>query len=186
MKTGEAFYGEALYYGLQVKNKPISYLDLAMKPYLKTLLTICLIHIASLAFAQKHSFSHYKVPLYKGRPAKLKIKGNPLAEMFHTIIKDTYYSNKEMIRWRGTTGLNFAGHYCFVYWGCGSNCQDSAVVDLETGIVYPGITAEMGYEFKRNSRLVIVNPGQTKDSCAFCASRYLVWNVKDKTFNKIR
>jgi len=82
------------------------------------------------------------------------------------------------------TGLNFAGHYCFVYWGCGSECQDAAIVDLKKGIVYHAVTASVGYDFKRNSRLVIVNPGQT-DSCAFCTPEYWVWNDKKKAFKKI-
>jgi len=28
---------------------------------------------------------------------------------------------------------NFAGHYRFAFWGCGSNCAAGAIVDLETG-----------------------------------------------------
>lgn len=92
-----------------------------------------------------------------------------------------------MVTWRhGATGLNFAGHYCFVYWGCGSECQDAAVVDLNTGVVYPAITASLGYDFKRSSRLVIVNPGQTINSCAFCVSEYWVWNDVRKRFIKLR
>jgi hypothetical protein len=55
-------------------------------------------------------------------------------------------------------GVNFAGHFCFVYWGCGSPCKLSAVVDLNTGIVYNGLSSEIGYEFRKNSKLMIVNP----------------------------
>jgi hypothetical protein len=55
-------------------------------------------------------------------------------------------------------GVNFAGHFCFVYWGCGSPCQMSAVVDMKTGKVYNGINASNGYEYRKDSRLLIVNP----------------------------
>ena len=55
-------------------------------------------------------------------------------------------------------GINFAGHYCFVYWGCGSPCKLSAVVDLNTGKVYDGISSGIGYSFKKDSRLMVVNP----------------------------
>lgn len=32
---------------------------------------------------------------------------------------------------------NFAGHYRFTVWGCGSNCMTGAVVDLVTGRIVP-------------------------------------------------
>lgn len=54
--------------------------------------------------------------------------------------------------------VNFAGHYSFVYWGCRSPCKLSAVVDLKTGIVYDGIPSAIGYSFKKDSRILIVNP----------------------------
>ena len=158
-----------------------------MKNYYALLFICCFQLISLKLIAQQKSFNFYRVPLYNGKPATLKLKGNKLAEQYRTIIKDTYYSTKEMVKWRhGATGLNFAGHYCFVYWGCGSECQDAAVVDLNTGVVYPAITASLGYDFKRSSRLVIVNPGQTINSCAFCVSEYWVWNDVRKRFIKLR
>jgi hypothetical protein len=32
---------------------------------------------------------------------------------------------------------NFAGHYRITYWGCGSFCSAGAVIDLQTGYVFP-------------------------------------------------
>lgn len=58
-------------------------------------------------------------------------------------------------------GVNFAGHFCFCYWGCGSPCKLSAVVDLRTGVVYNGLPSGIGYSFKKDSRLLIVNPTDT-------------------------
>lgn len=55
-------------------------------------------------------------------------------------------------------GVNFAGKFCFVSWGCGSPCQTSAVVDMESGIVYNGLPSAVGYKFKKNSKILIVNP----------------------------
>ena len=150
------------------------------------ILCLCCLQLFNLQLsAQQLSFNTYHVSLYKGNLAPLKLKGNKLAEMFRTAIRTTYYSTKEQVEYHGATGLNFGGHYCFVYWGCGSECQDAAVVDLKTGIVYHALTASLGYDFKRSSRLVIVNPGQT-DSCAFCTPEYWVWNDKNKVFKKIR
>ena len=157
-----------------------------MKSYLRYLLSaIFVMATVATAIAQQHSFKHYRVSIFRGHPARVIIKGNPLAEQYKTIISDTYKSTAYMRTWHGATGLNFGGHYCFAYWGCGSNCQDGAIVDLKTGIVYQGLTAAMGYDFKVNSRLVIVNPGQTIDSCAVCASEYWVWNERTKVFRKL-
>ncbi|HRH59366.1 MAG TPA: hypothetical protein PL045_02290 [Chitinophagaceae bacterium] len=55
-------------------------------------------------------------------------------------------------------GVNFAGHFCFVYWGCGSPCKLSAVVDMKTGIVYNGVPSSIGYAFEKNSKVIVVNP----------------------------
>ena len=143
-----------------------------MKSYLKPLLFTWLIVTSLTSLAQPPTFDQYKATIYKGHPAALVIKGNALAEQFRTVIRTTYYSTKEQVVYHGSTGLNFGGHYCFVYWGCGSPCQYSAVVDLKTGIVYPGINASLGYEFKPDSRLVVVNPGVAEPDCSYCKNEY--------------
>jgi hypothetical protein len=81
-------------------------------------------------------------------PKKLDFSGFEYKRRYHTT---TQYSIDR-------DGVNFAGHFCFVYWGCGSPCQMSAVVDLKTGKVYDGPTASNGYGFKKDSRLLIINP----------------------------
>lgn len=84
-------------------------------------------------------------------------------------------------------GVNFAGHFCFVYWGCGSPCKLSAVVDMKTGIVYNGLNSEIGYEFKKNSNILIVNP---PDSTGFY-DKNIIWQQPSeyiwtgKTFKKL-
>jgi hypothetical protein len=156
-----------------------------MKPNLKPIIC-CWLALTSLsAFAQHLSFDHYKLSIYSGRPAKLKTKGNPLAEQFRTIIKDTYYSKEYIKTWHGATGLNFAGHYCFVFWGCGSPCKASAIVDLKTGIVYTGVTAAFDYKFRRNSRLVIVDADTETNSTAY-KTEYWLWNEDKKRFDKLK
>jgi hypothetical protein len=71
---------------------------------------------------------------------------------------------------------NFAGHYRFTFWGCGSLCGAAALVDLQTGIVYPPPLGAhgsgwsrwimspasfegSGVDFRPDSRLVIVRGG---------------------------
>lgn len=68
---------------------------------------------------------------------------------------------------------DFAGHYWIAYWGCGSECAAAAIVDLQSGTVYPpplGGNGEgwdrwiscaasfegSGDEFHLNGRLMIV------------------------------
>jgi hypothetical protein len=75
---------------------------------------------------------------------------------------------------------NFAGHYRITYWGCGSNCAASAVIDLQSGDVYPpslggrgqgwdrwiscaGSFEGTGDWFRVDSRLVIVRCGLNFD-----------------------
>jgi len=72
---------------------------------------------------------------------------------------------------------NFAGHYRITYWGCGSNCSAGALVDLQTGDVFPPPLAKpkgAGWErwimctasfegaddeFRLGSRLLVVRCG---------------------------
>ena len=56
-------------------------------------------------------------------------------------------------------GANFAGHYAVVEWGCGSNCQEHAVVDVQSGkIITFGIPSEAGLHFLPESNTIITNP----------------------------
>jgi len=134
----------------------ISYVCLKFKPYIY--------------------FNDFKVWVANA-PIKAPIKraGNPLAKEYRTTIKETY--NHE--------GINFGGHYCFAHWGCGSDCKMSALVDVNTGIVYTGPESEEGYKFKKNSRMMIVNP---PDSTGFYLDRIygepriFIWNEKRKKF----
>ena len=68
---------------------------------------------------------------------------------------------------------NFAGHYRFTFWGCGSDCGAGAVVDLQTGVVHPPPLGAHGngwdrwiisplrpdVDFRLDSKLVIVRGG---------------------------
>lgn len=56
-------------------------------------------------------------------------------------------------------GVNFAGKYVVASWGCGTSCQSSAIIDAETGVITQyGIGSEYGLSFKKESRLLVVNP----------------------------
>ena len=56
-------------------------------------------------------------------------------------------------------GANFSGHYAIAEWGCGTSCQDHAVVDVVTGeIVAMGLPSEAGLHFIPESSIVMTNP----------------------------
>lgn len=109
------------------------------------------------------AFFTYREPVYKGKAAAVKINSR-YSRMFRTVLRE---SVKE-------SGVNFAGHYTFAQWGCGTNCNQIAVIDVKTGQTYftPGMLSiisglnqslEMA-EYKPNSRLLkIVGRTNGKD-----------------------
>jgi len=81
-------------------------------------------------------------------------------------------------------GVNFAGHFCFVYWGCGSPCKVSAVIDMKTGKVYDGPASEIGYSFKKESLILVVNPpldstGYYNKNVMWQQPSEFIWNGKE-------
>jgi len=56
-------------------------------------------------------------------------------------------------------GSNFAGSYSVVEWGCGTACQNEAVVNLETGkIVALGLLSTLGVSNSPESPYLVLNP----------------------------
>jgi hypothetical protein len=87
--------------------------------------------------------------VYNGSIAPVDFSTNEQAEEFRTQIVNGVESN----------GVNFAGYYSVVTWGCGTGCQSSAIIDVRTGeIVSFGIISARGLKFAENSRLLVVNP----------------------------
>ncbi|HNY40067.1 MAG TPA: hypothetical protein PKJ41_06720 [Bryobacteraceae bacterium] len=80
------------------------------------------------------------------------------------------------LRNAGKEPANFAGHYQFEIWGCGSNCAAGGIIDLRSGEVfhpplgggargYPdwiistGMMEGSAIDFRIDSRLIIVKCG---------------------------
>jgi hypothetical protein len=156
-----------------------------MKLYVKYLICSWVVLVSLTSSSNPPSFSKYQAHLFNGHKAKIKLKSNPLAQMFRTRISDTHYSKNYMNEWHELTGLNFGGHYCFAYWGCGSPCQQAAIVDVKTGIVYDAPAASYGYKFRPASRLVVVNPDDPHTGCAGCTTEYWVLNELSKKFEQV-
>jgi hypothetical protein len=145
------------------------------------------INYLAIKFEPHVLFSDFKVDsIYQGVFNQIDYNSNPNGKQFKTRIKEAYSKNK----------VNFAGHYCFVEWGCGLPCQYSVIVDVTTGKIYNGLSSALDYEFQRDSRMIIVNPvnysgidlyhpkpGYFLD-CPYCKPEIYIWNEEKKIFEQ--
>lgn len=163
-------------------------LRLSTKPKAKVTITNTVIaqneFRSSIRFVPKIWFNDVKVNVYKGKLTEVRLE-TQLARMYNTRITETYSSE----------GVNFAGHYCFVSWGCGSPCKMSAIVDAQTGKVYPGPNGTLGYTFKTDSRMVLLNKpedgsvffpkaGYYDSTILYAIPEIWVWNEGTREFEQ--
>ncbi len=130
----------------------------------------------SIKFEPYIGFSDFKVAIEKA-DAKIDLSSNELGKKFRTVIRTDYENPKS----------HFAGHYSFSFWGCGSPCQMSVIVDRKTGKIYDSPTATRGYEFRKDSRMLIVNPPDSLgyyDNCSYCKPEIYILNETTKKFEK--
>lgn len=91
-------------------------------------------------------FNEYKVDIYDGKLADPDFTSNSEAKMFKTRITEGCKD-----------GINFAGYYTLIYWGCGTSCQYGVVVNRKTGEIIDGYQSSLGSEFRKDSEFVILN-----------------------------
>ena len=137
---------------------------------MKHVLAIVLVTMAAAATAwsqQTPGFAAYAARVEKAKVKAIDFKRNRDALSFRTRLS------------RGLReGVNFAGHYVLVGWGCGTGCISGAIIDGRSGNVFwpeqfnalavgysDGGYADKPVEYKKNSRLLIIRgiPGQAKD-----------------------
>ena len=113
-------------------------------------------------------FEEYRVDVsYEGPPAAFNPASSKLARAYRTRLREG-----------AKKGPNFAGHFTLVSWGCGSPCQEWAIIDTLTGRVFDWVVSSTaGAEFYPNSRLIIVDSpklvcemfgGPPPVTCAVC------------------
>jgi len=121
-------------------------------------------------YQPKTSFNDYPVDIYEGELADPDFSTNPDSKRFITRIKNEC-----------AKGINFAGQYTLVTWGCGSSCQSGVVVDRITGKIFGGYGTSFGSEFKKDSRMIIRNFGAIDtmtnliEVCAYCEVDHEIW-----------
>ena len=133
-------------------------------------------------------FEDYPVnETWGGTAASVQFK-SPSERLFRTQIKEAAKKPPD-----------FAGHYRFAIWGCGTGCVGGAIIDLQSGEVFPPPLArkkageeqwifctdwskEHGAEYHVNSSLLILQCGhhfgEHQDDV-----HYLIW--KDNRFQQI-
>jgi hypothetical protein len=70
---------------------------------------------------------------FRKYPAEAKLSGKPAAPMLSTAKARRY---RTMLRSEAKLGANFNGHYRIAHWGCGTNCLEWAIIDLQKGNVW--------------------------------------------------
>jgi hypothetical protein len=120
-------------------------------------------------------FEDYKVGnIYSGKIPSVILHNNSQARMYRTVLRNGVKQ-----------GVNFAGHYTVVIWGCGTSCQSFAIVDQISGRVYFSKELSLvsytdywendyGLNYRPDSRLLIVNgrPDEDKDNGKY----FYEWN----------
>lgn len=130
-------------------------------------------------FTSPIQYEKFSVDTFIGKRAGINSSSNKTARRFRSAI--TWSIDK--------FGMNFAGHYNLARWGCGTSCQNGAITDLKTGRVYDIPTAAFDYAFRKDSRLLVVNPPDSTgyyDDCSYCEPELWVWNENTKKFEKLK
>jgi hypothetical protein len=94
--------------------------------------------------------------LFKGKPAQPKLD-SPAARLYRTRIRDGVekgwgvhdggWGVHSESQGSERPGPNFAGYCVVIRWGCGSPCIQLAIVDAQTGNVYPPPITAKGSRF---------------------------------------
>ncbi len=109
------------------------------------------------------TFEQYAVKVSNAKPKPIVFRGNPDARMFRTRLKESLKD-----------GINFAGHFIFTYWGCGTSCIQGAIINAKTGVVYfPEELGGVGFGFGNAGLEIADEPLQyRKDSRLFILTGY--------------
>lgn len=112
------------------------------------------------------TFRDYPTKKIDHRPLKtIDFKSHPKARTFRTNLRKVVGEKS-----------NFAGKYVVTFWGCGSPCQEYAIINVQTGSVYiTPFTSQIGADYKVDSNLFVVNPKGGPNHPLFI-KYYYVWD----------
>lgn len=135
----------------------------------------------TFVLAQKTpTFEDYSVKVRSNTSKQPNLASHKNARMYRTNLRN---AAKE--------GVNFAGSYVLTTWGCGTNCQVSALIDARTGkVFFPDVLQGVGaglcdvpeetetLSYKPDSRLLILSGyrgGALNEKTPRCGVYYLEW-----------
>jgi len=130
---------------------------------------LAFVAFASATFGSEPTFSEFRVPVETITKPKINLRSHPIGRRYRTQIRWTVHEK----------GVNFAGHFTVVTWGCGTECSLFAIVDLRTGRIWhdPELIATRSLEFRADSRLMVFNPWNGPDDFApQVATVFYVWS----------
>lgn len=105
---------------------------------------------------------HPATEIYTAAPVPVVLGADSQAKHFRTRLTEG-----------AKLGPNFAGIYTVVEWGCGTSCQQVAVVNARTGRVSDWLTTEIGSNYQIDSMLFIENPDTEECSTLeWCKTKY--------------
>jgi len=136
-----------------------------------------LLFLVSTAFAASPRFEDYPANLTK------------IEKITHVILpkeKEVDWKMADYLHYadvKDEQRLDFADRFTLFHIGCGTGCHEYALIDRVTGVVYPGgyhqedfpsdYTGPTGFEFHRNSRLLIIRRAESFNWPVFVD--YFVW-----------
>jgi len=127
----------------------------------------------------------------KGAPANqtYPFDAYPVSKIFHGTpaqpqLSTPYFKQyRTRIREGAKHGPNFAGHYTFVEWGCGSACGTDVIVDALSGRIYQldqnisyCCIDEAGIHYRLNSTLVVIVDCAASPPGKECVRKFYNWN----------
>lgn len=89
------------------------------------------------------------VTIFEGKPAKVNFTNDSWLYQFRTTVSEQV-----------AEGPNFAGHFTFVRWGCGTDCLAYAIIDTVTGnrvLMNDLVVENLQPSFDIDSRLLVFN-----------------------------
>lgn len=128
-----------------------------------------------LSYYLYDDFRRYPVKeIYSGTPAPVVVDTDPQTRQFRTRLTEG-----------AKHGPDFAGIYTVIEWGCGTNCQQIAVVNAHTGRVSDWLTTELGSNYQIDSLLFIKNPVTEECSAIeWCKTEY--YRFKKGKFHRLQ
>jgi hypothetical protein len=122
---------------------------------------------AELRAGDSFPFEKYPARVTRRKPSQ-PILTTPLARQHRSVIRKAVRD-----------GVNFAGHYTVVEWGCGTSCAVLVIVDARSGRVYEPSQISKGIdlrvaapEYRPNSTLMVVPSCESKN----CERKLYDWN----------